>query len=188
MFLLFGVGVFMFAFVFRRLYFRLLIAMFFTTLRMYVFAKKQFTSTVNKIKHTCTTNKANFSIAHYKVVYNEKAFNINIVNMKGENRKLKMDDLRHCLRDKNKIVHCSVINDSGDVILDATKLIREFVLYFNSDTEESKVKYFMAYLEDIHDTSLLNFKLMVYLNDEYFTERVYELMDIQDTFYRDIFV
>ncbi len=173
---------------FKRMYLKLAIMMFIVSIKLYLFVKQQFINTKNDIRYidTIFTPNADFSVDRYRVVYNEKTFHINVVNTKEPTRKLKMNDVRECIKHKNKIVHCSIVNDDGDIVLDATTYIREFVLYFESCTEESRLNYFISYLEDLHGMNLSDYKLMIYLNDEFFTERTYSIQERRQAYLKDI--
>lgn len=176
---------------FKRMYLKIAIMMFIVSIKLYLFVKQQFVDTRNDIRYIQTRTNTNSSVDSYRVTYNEKTFQINVVNTtinKKPKRKLTMNDVRECIKHKNKIVHCSIVNDDGDIVLDATTYVREFVLYFESSTEESRLHYFISYLEDIHGMSLSEYKLMIYLNDEFFTERTYVIQERRDSYLKDILV
>lgn len=70
---------------------------------------------------------------------------------------------------RNMIVHCSLTDADDNVLLDMTKLLREFYLYFEGPYH-LPLSVFLTYaVRDIDDID--NCYVTVYLNDEYFSEK-----------------
>lgn len=132
-----------------------------------------------------------YSFYEYKIRYKEHSYYITLVNENGNNHyQLKLEKLKQNLEkkldNKNLIVHCSLVNADDDIVLDVTEDFRKFKYYYDENKEKTEnnldiksehssytpyTKYFFEYLQnkypklDLHDLSL-----MIYKNDEQFTE------------------
>ena len=66
----------------------------------------------------------------YNIVQDNKTFNV-ILN-KSDLQEFKRN-IKCYLHDRNLIVHCSIINELGDILIDTTNCFRKFSFYFKTD-------------------------------------------------------
>jgi hypothetical protein len=91
------------------------------------------------------------------------------------------------LPSKHNILNCS-INDSGDnCMVDLTHLLRQFLYHFHDQHETSKLKYFIRFVEHEYGFSFHGCYLVMYVNDETFTERKHVIdQELYEKYYSDI--
>lgn len=120
-----------------------------------------------------------YNFYEYKIYHNEKNYFITLINLDNEEiHNMKLESLRENLEkkidNKNLIVHCSLINKHDDIVLDVTNDFRKFKFYYDEHKNEictPRVQYFFEYLQKKYDTlDLSDLSLMIYKNDEQFTE------------------
>lgn len=117
----------------------------------------------------------NYNFHEYRLKHNEKNYYITLVNNDNQIHNIKLEKLQKNIEkkveNKNLIVHCSLINKDEDIVLDVTEDFRKFKFYYDEQCGESYVKYFLEYLKKKYNTlDLSNLTLMIYKNDEQFTE------------------
>lgn len=117
----------------------------------------------------------------YNVVYNDKTYTLVFVS--NSNSQLHNDilefknSMKQFLDYRNWIVHCSITDMSGNIFVDATEDFRQFCFYFDKSVS---INMFLKFLQKnkVNDTSLLDYNISLYMNDEYFTEKTYNIRDI----------
>lgn len=88
---------------------------------------------------------------------------------------------------RNNILHCGLLNECDDFIIDLTGDFRNCVYHFNKRDERSKLYYFIEYICKKYNQELNNgWKISVVQNDDHFTERTYRLDEFVDMYYVDI--
>ena len=140
-----------------------------------------------------------FTTTHYSVHLNDKTHDMIVVFSKNKDNLIDIIDEEQIYRKipcKNILVYCSLVDEDENIILDLTNTLRNFAYHFESDDSSSKMSNFLEYLkyyskkEDVSldFNNLENYYLMIYMNDDEFTEYKYKLSDILEKNYRDLLV
>lgn len=95
---------------------------------------------------------------------------------------------------KTLFLHCN-LSYNEDILIDLTTFLRKFVLHYHNEGNDGKMKYFFEYLhhiKEINDFIKKNYEkfdnstFVIYLNDDVFTEKVYQTSEIQDMTFNEI--
>ena len=119
-------------------------------------------------------NDLDFSVHHYRINYNNKYINFKVIedndNIDYNNvlQNINDDDIKNI----NIINHCCILSMDGEYIKDITKDIRMFIHYLG------KIKW--VYILEHLDECSIDKKIVVYMNDDELTERVFNMKDIVD--------
>ena len=89
-------------------------------------------------------------------------------------------DITSGLENKNLIVHCSISDDDNNIIMDLTELFRRFCHYYDKDyTLHGFFKYIeehkREFKKNMSHVNIYDYNLIVYLNDNLFTEVSYPI-------------
>lgn len=135
----------------------------------------------------------NYNFYEYKISFNNKNYYVTLINFDKEDKhhEMKLEKLRNNLEtkinNKNLIVHCSLVNDQDDIILDVTEDFRKFKYYYDEHENESYMKYFFEYLQQKYDNlDLSGLSLMIYKNDEQFTELKHNIENLYTKTFFDV--
>lgn len=136
-----------------------------------------------------------YNFCEYKIRYNQHDYYITLINEKGKAlHELKLEKLKQNLQNKidnkNLIVHCSLVNEEDDIVLDVTEDFRKFKFYYDEEIGEEYTpytKYFFEYLQNKYsELDLSNLSLMIYKNDEQFTELRHNIENLYTTTFRQL--
>ena len=119
----------------------------------------------------------------YNIVQDNKTFNV-ILN-KSDLQEFKRN-IKCYLHDRNLIVHCSIINELGDILIDTTNCFRKFSFYFKTD---QTLLIFNEYLQTKYPDIFYgngNY-LVLYFNDSEFTEYKISTTQLNNTIFNSIF-
>lgn len=146
----------------------------------------------NVINLSGTDNK---TIYEYELLLDNKKHSCCLIEKKDINLKDIYEEYKEKHINKTLFLHCNLSHDE-EILIDLTQLLRKFVLhYHNTDVEYNKMKYFFEYL--YHDKKISDFiqknyekfdnsNFVIYLNDDFFTDKVYKISDIQDMTFNEI--
>lgn len=147
--------------------------------------------TLDKITQVKSTTINGSEFTEYKVTFNEKEYNViffselDLVYFKKQ--------IEHNINKRNLIVHSSITNDDGEILFDITNHIRRFCFYFDKNVT---LKRFFEFLQIEMKTTntfvrqgidLSGYNLMLYMNDDNFTEKIYKIKTIYNTDFKSIF-
>ncbi|NDD83689.1 hypothetical protein EBZ38_05315 [bacterium] len=135
-----------------------------------------------KVYYICNAYK----IVDYTYFYNDHKNVLSFVYTDPKNLKRQMDAFDpEVLEYKTKFLNCSIVDSKGGYVLDTTQLLRQFVMYLKGPSAVT-IGMFMEYVNKVHPQLMHHPKcelhtLSVYMNDDYFTERVFILDTQQNT-------
>ena len=95
-------------------------------------------------------------------------------------------DIKRSIKNKNMIVHCSISDDSDNIVMDLTELFRRFCYYYDKNhTLHGFFKYVdehrKEFKKNMEGVNIYDYNLSIYLNDDSFNEICYSIRDILDT-------
>lgn len=138
--------------------------------------------TKNKLELESVIKMEDYNFYEYKLRHNEKNYYITLINSQNDIQ----DKIHECklnilkqniekkINNKNLIVHCSLVNKDDDIVLDVTNDFRKFKFYYDEHKQDEYtlyLKYFFEYLKMKYtELDLTDLSLMIYKNDEQFTE------------------
>jgi hypothetical protein len=103
---------------------------------------------------------------------------------------------------RNVFVHIGISDNNDNELYDITEKIRSFYYHFDVSSPqslvmsnnqeyreylESKIKYFIEYINDHENIKTTDCNLIVYMNDDEFTQRKFRINDILEKTYKDLF-
>lgn len=135
----------------------------------------------NIIKYKDVNKKETFRISDY--IYNEydivkerKRYNFVVLgNDINTNLDNKLFDKDLYERNRNRIVHCNISDGDMNILFDLTYIFRKFYLYFD---DVLNLDIFLEYVSKKYfyiDISNNDYHIVLYMNDNEFTERIYKL-------------
>ena len=135
-----------------------------------------------------------FNIKEFDVVHNNKTHNIIFLNENGSEfyNNTEINDFRSNINDfrsnineyllnKNMIVHCSITDENGDIVVDTTVEFRKFCYYYE---KKFVLLPFFNHIQNYirnkgnNDINIFDYNFTIYLNDSEFTEYKYCIRDI----------
>lgn len=135
----------------------------------------------------------------YTVFLKDKKYTCCVINTEERcfNKTEVLQNFKINEKKRNNILHCN-ISLGEQLIVDLTDIMRRFVIYYQRDIS-CNFEYFMTYVNQIEIDSGKNYlcledlnsdkcELVVYLNDENFTELKYNLRDIYDKNLYDLLI
>jgi hypothetical protein len=144
----------------------------------------------NKITHHTNTTINDIIFTEYDVVFNEKEYNFVLFsdyNRRSYNDVLIGNNIGNNIDKRNLIVHSSIQNDMGEILFDITNDLRKFSFYFDKNV---KLNMFFDFLDDKKIKKRVNindYNIILYMNDDNFTEKVYKIKEIYNTDFVTIF-
>ena len=168
---------------FRRFLFRkIFIYSFFiikNILSLYTYYKKYKKDTNNILYIRSCKTIDDYRVEEYEISVVDKNHKIIFVSKDGKSFDKDISNFKRNiltkLQNKMMIVHCSITNENGDIIIDITNVFRFFCYYFDTDME---IRILFRYIQSMY--SMLNIydnNLTIYLNDNEFTELVYKIQE-----------
>jgi hypothetical protein len=122
----------------------------------------------------------------YKIIDDEyKEHNVIILRNTDLVKNTDMVKLMSRMEKKNSIVHCNLIDQNDGTMIDLTSILRECIYHFEKE-DVLRVNDFLKYVcyKNGIDKEILNeMFLVVYLNDDDFTEMKYKVEDIMSDLY-----
>jgi hypothetical protein len=155
---------------------------------------KQFMNKNRKQNHLqfVTTSELgdNIVVCHYRGFIDQKDQEIKIIkHSSSENdNDLHFNHIIDSLDKRNHIVHCSLVTQDDNRMVDLTSVIREFVYHFDKDDEWSKMEHFFKYVSECYDLGEYHkdMYLVIYLNDETFTEIKHKVEEITTLQFKEV--
>lgn len=145
----------------------------------------------NKMTQKTSTTINNSCFTEYDVVFNEKEYNFVVFsdyNRQSYNDVLEFEkSIGNNIDKRNLIVHSSITNDMGEILFDITHDLRKFSFYFDKHV---KLNRFFDFLDDKKikkRVNIIDYNIMLYMNDDNFTEKVYKIKEIYNTDFVTIF-
>lgn len=136
---------------------------------------------LNKMTKKTSIIIDNDCFTEYDVIFNEKEYNF---VLSSDFDVLEFEkSIGNNIDKRNLIVHASITNDLGEILFDITNNLRRFSFYFDRRVKLNKFFDFLNY-EKIHITDN---NIILYMNDDNFTEKVYKIKEIYNTDFRTIF-
>jgi hypothetical protein len=139
----------------------------------------------NQITHQTSTTINDSCFTEYDVIFNEKEYNF---VMFSDFDVLEFEkSIGNNIDKRNLIVHSSITNDMGEILFDITSDLRKFSFYFDKHV---KLNMFFDFLDDKKIKKRVNitdYNIMLYMNDDNFTEKVYKIKEIYNTNFVTIF-
>lgn len=125
--------------------------------------------------------------AEYKVTLSDKEYNIVFFS------EVDVLDFKTSITDninkRNLIVHSSITDDKGEIIYDITDYMRRFCFYFDKNVKLNRFFEFLKVeMQQMPNTELTKYNLMLYMNDDLFTEKIYSIKTIYNTDFKSIFL
>jgi hypothetical protein len=124
---------------------------------------------------------------------NDKTYKINIVSSESSPHpimSMSEEILDKVVIQRNKLVHCSLMNDAEEMLIDTTEFIRRFAYHFEDDNRSnSAIRHFIQAISkeiNVSVNELEQVNLSIYLNDELFTEKLLKVSDIMEKTYAEI--
>lgn len=142
----------------------------------------------DSIKYGSSSVLGKYTIKKYDVMYNNKNQEIMFVNESIDLHEFEINKEEY-LSNKNLLVHCSIINEGGDIILDTTDEFRKFCYYYKGDLE---LMVFFNYTQSLFkkrgiNCNVFDEKFLIYLNDTVFTECTYPIRENLCTSFKELF-
>lgn len=192
---LLGLGfVFSLSYVYRKrlvnILFRIMLRILTYSISLYSYYNRK-ENTIKRIKYSQLGDS--YVLDEYNIIHNDKVHHVSLI---ANSNNILYQDLVHLkketynkLQNKNIIVHCSITNNNKDVIIDITDIFRRFSFYFDKKDTDVKLDALLMYIKDkCNMVDEDNHNLMIYMNDECFSEYIYSLKDIKNhTFYNILF-
>lgn len=159
--------------------------LFFKFISLFLELMKWKIKNFNKVKDDSFIEKGHetvgeYIIKGYDVVYNDKSHSIIFIkhnenlHEKEEEQDFK-SNIEEYLLNKTMIVHSSITNENGDIVIDTTEDFRKFCYYYE---KELVLLPFFNYIQNkIKDECIFDYNFMIYLNDSEFTEYNYYIRD-----------
>ena len=126
-----------------------------------------------------------YVIHEYDIIHNNKLHEVCFIsekyNIDKVNKKLVLlsENKEDVLSERYKFVHCSIINRDGECVLDITNDMRAFMFYFSDKRYICDINYVIKYLvsknEKLSELDMKDYKILFYMNDDEFTQRIIEL-------------
>lgn len=139
----------------------------------------------DSVRHIEITYLDDTVVNEFELVNKGKVHFINIVCKVGDNVCEEVLTENH-IDAKNTIVYCSLLADDEHII-ELTEIVRKFVKHFNLDDNVSRLEHLFKYIEKRHNVTVHpSHKLLLYMNDNDFTERVFTVGEIGHLTYKDI--
>lgn len=139
----------------------------------------------NQITRQTSTTINDSCFTEYDVIFNEKEYNF---VMFSDFDVLEFEkSIGNNIDKRNLIVHSSITNDMGEILFDITSDLRKFSFYFDKHV---KLNMFFDFLDDKKIKKRVNitdYNIMLYMNDDNFTEKVYKIKEIYNTNFVTIF-
>jgi len=129
-----------------------------------------------------------YVIHEYEVIHNNKVSVMCFISERYNSDKIN-EKLLHMIENKGdilmeryKFVNCSIVNSSGECIMDITDDMRAFMFYFRDHDKyvcnmSYVIKYLLLKYESLRGIDMTGCRILFYMNDDEFTERVVELGD-----------
>jgi hypothetical protein len=134
---------------------------------------------LNKMTQKTSITIDNVIFTEYDVIFNEKEYNF---VLSSDFDVLEFEkSIGNNIDKRNLIVHASITNDMGEILFDITNNLRRFSFYF-----DRRVK-FNRFFDFFHYENIADYNIMLYMNDDDFTEKVYKIKEIYNTDFRTIF-
>lgn len=146
----------------------------------------------DSIKYVSSSVLGKYTINIYDVMYNNKNQEVifAIENDKKDDSLKEFESNKDTyLSNKKLLVHSSIVNNDGDIIIDTTEEFRKFCYYYESDLE---LIVFFNYIQTILkrrniDSNIFDEKFTIYLNDATFTEYTYPIRENMYTSFKTVF-
>jgi len=134
---------------------------------------------LNKMTQKTSITIDNVIFTEYDVIFNEKEYNF---VLSSDFDVLEFEkSIGNNIDKRNLIVHASITDDMGEILFDITSNLRKFSFYFD---RRVKLNRFFDFL---NDENIADYNIMLYMNDDDFTEKVYKIKEIYNTDFRTIF-
>jgi hypothetical protein len=138
----------------------------------------------------------NYHLHKYNLILDNKKHTISFMSECEVQLSNQVNDLKQTLKDKlcNKhyIVYCCIMDYNDNIYIDLTEVFRHFFHYFDikSSDKVPRLTAFFKYVEDIYGTLLdpNKYQLVLYMNDDDFSEYSYPIKDILDKTFGDLFI
>ena len=144
----------------------------------------------NKITHHTSTTINDIIFTEYDVVFNEKEYNFVLFsdyNRRSYNDVLIGNTIDNNINKRNLIVHSSITNDMGEILFDITNDLRKFSFYFDKNVKLNMFFDFLDHIKNKKRVNINDYNIMLYMNDDNFTEKVYKIKEIYNTDFVTIF-
>ena len=159
---------------------------------------------INKKKNGVTKREnhmiENYQFQEYNVIVDDKDHQAIILNTNafGEDDQFGKN-ISEKISNKNLIVHCSITNESNDILIDLTETFRHF--FYHYEDQNVKMDGFFKYINEKYKDrySLIEAELnlsdkfniygyifTIYMNDDFFTEYNYNIMEIVDKSFYEV--
>ena len=146
---------------------------------------KRMQKTLNKMTHKNKTIINNAVFTEYDVTFNEKEYNV-VFFMENDVVEFRKS-IGANIDKRNFIVHASITDDMGEVLFDITDDLRRFSFYFDRHVQLNGFFDFLQQEKKNECVKLTDYNVMLYMNDDVFTEKVYKIKEVYSTSFKKIF-
>ena len=156
-----------------------------------------FTNQKDKIvlKNVVHLDEYNKKVYKYEMIIDNKKHTCCLIHKDNIDKNKIFKNYKEQKNHKTLFLHCNLSHED-EILIDITNILRDFVLHFKSnDLEYDNIKHFLEYLVKLEEHSeffdknidkFKNCKLVIYLNDEFFTEKVYDINNLNDKTFTDV--
>lgn len=158
------------------------------SINVYLYIKDNFFHKNENIQFVASFYHLNNEIVEYKVTHNDEIHNLKFLK-EDVNNFLEFSNLDELLESKNKILHCCLVDEHEDMILDCTDELRCFRFYFINKDSFLTWHLFLEHaisLQSNHNINLKSCKLMLCKNDNNLSELNFDINDENLASYIDL--
>lgn len=157
---------------FKNLLFQLMYVLGLYSIRFYLYIKESFNNNDRKenFEYIATYHHSHNEITEYEIKYKNNVHKLKFIG-DDFNKFTQENNMEETMENKNKILHCCLVNKEGDLIFDCTDELRTFRYYF-TNTNTMTWKIFFDHILSIHlkPINLHECILLLCKNDEHLSE------------------
>lgn len=155
----------------QQLMFQLVYTLGLYCVRGYLYIKDMYYNKNEEMSYVATYHHSHNEITEYEVTVKNNVHKLKFLN-DDFNTFLQENNIGNILDNKNKILHCCLINKEGELLLDCTEELRSFRYYLTTTNEKLTWIMFLYHITSLHSEPIVldNCILMLCKNDDDLSE------------------
>lgn len=190
-----GLSSFVYIFRIKLLWLFLKLGYFMYTNLYHIYEKISNQSDKIVLKSVVHLNENDKKVYEYEMIIDNKKHTCCLIHKDNIDKNKIFEDYKEHKKNKTLFLHCNLSHED-EILIDITNILRDFVLHFKTnDLEYDNIKHFLEYLVKLENYSeffdknidkFKNSKLVIYLNDEFFTEKTYDINNLNNKTFTEI--